>query len=539
MMKKKTFGWIALSLVGLIIVFLVGRRGVEFVVQGPRQEQGDTDLRFTEVPTDFVHTSDFVAALPFMALSAIDVDVDGVDEIFVGGGIGQQDALLSYTQAGLTTLRNGYQTLKDLSDTTYGAASIDATNDGLPDLFVARSSGIYLYVNTGNGFAGEKVSIPLDSKSMPLSIAFADLNKDGAVDLYLSNYIRPEFVEGQTVFNDLEYGGVNNLLLNNGDNTFTDITRQAGVFHQHNSFVSVFVDLDDDGNSELIIAHDTGVPTIYRNNGDLTFSEINLPVTNSYPMGIAVSDYNNDGLLDLYFSNVGNTLPEMMLRGDLRDDQVLHTDYILLENKGGLVFEDVANQHNAATYGFGWGVVSSDFNNDTLADYLVTQNYIRFPGVRTGLFRLYPGSLLEQKPDGNFVPVEEVAGIANQNFGVTIVVTDFNQDGWPDAVIGNLDGELRAFLNNGGANHWLKVRLPDAPESIGALVSLKTASGQRYVNQFYTSEGLGSDQSSELFFGLGNVDSLEVLKIKFQNGAIQEFSQPRVDSVIEVEIPVR
>lgn len=534
-MKKIAFGCIALVLLGLVVSFFLGRRGIELVVQGPRQDQGQTELRFSEIPTDFTHTSDFVAALPFMALSAIDVDVDGVDEIFAGGGIGQQDGLLAFDGTGAFSTLSGYSTPKDESDPTYGAASIDATNDGLPDLFVVRPSGLYLYVNTGTGFAGQQVAFPLDRKSLPLSIAIADLNKDGAVDLYLSNYIRTEFVEGETIFNDLEYGGVNNLLLNNGDNTFTDITREAGVYHQHNSFLSVFVDLNDDGHSELVVAHDTGVPTIYRNNGDLTFDEVVLPVTFSYPMGIAVSDYNNDGRLDLYFSNVGNTLPIALLRGDLRDDQTLNTDYILLENKGDLVFEDVASQHNASDYGFGWGLVSYDFNNDTRADYLVSQNYIRFPGVRSGLFSLYPGRLLQQMEDGNFMPVEEVAGIANENFGVTMVVSDFNQDGWPDTVLGNLDGELRAFLNDGGSNHWLKVKLPDAPDSIGALVILETASGQKYVNQFYTSEGLGSDQSNELFFGLGAESSLAELTITFQNGDVQIFRQPSVDSTISAE----
>jgi len=535
-MKKIAWGCVLVVVLGVLVFLFVGRETVEMVVQGPRQVQGETDLRFSEIPTAFTHTSDFVAGLPFMALSAIDADGDGVDEIFAGGGIGQQDALLSYDGNQLVISPLGRGITKDNDDPSYGAASIDATNDGLVDLFVARSSGLYFYENTEAGFDGQKVAFPLDEKSMPLSIAFADINKDGAVDIYLSNYIRTEFVEGETIFNDLEYGGINNLLLNNGDNTFTDITRSAGVYHQHNTFLSVFVDLNDDGHSDLVIAHDTGVPSIYRNNGDLTFTNIELPVTYSYPMGIAVSDYNNDGQLDLYFSNVGNTLPEFMLRGDLTDGQTLNKDYILLENRGDFNFVDVAQEHNAANYGFGWGVISFDFNNDTLADYLISQNYIRFPGVRVpGLFTLYAGRLLEQQ-SGRFTPVEEVAGIANQFFGVTMIASDFNQDGWVDVVLGNLDSELRAFINQGGSNHWLKVILPDHPLSIGARVVLETASGNRYVNQFYTSEGLGSDQSSEIFFGLGKEASVSRVTVEFQNGSIETFDNPQVDEVLRVGV---
>lgn len=112
---------------------------------------------------------------------------------------------------------------KDTSDPTYGASSIDANNDGTVDLFVARSSGLYLYKNNGQDFSGSKIEFPLDKKSMPLSVSFGDINKDGAVNLYVSNYIRPGFVEGETIFNR-QYGGMSNLLLNNGDNTFTNIT---------------------------------------------------------------------------------------------------------------------------------------------------------------------------------------------------------------------------------------------------------------------------------------------------------------------------
>lgn len=533
-MKKKYIICAVVIVVGSAAAFKLLKEGVK-TFQGPKVHQGVTDLRFDEINTAFKHSSDFKAALPFMGLSAVDVDGDGVDEIFVGGGMGQQDAILKYNGDALVTSDFSRSITKDDQDPTYGAMSIDATADGLTDLFVARASGVYFYRNTGSGFQGNKIDFPLDKKSMPLSIAAGDINKDGYVDLYISNYIRPEYVEGETIFNDLEYGGINNLLLNNGDNTFTDVTRSSGLYHQHNSFLSVFVDLNDDGHSELVVAHDTGVPSIYKNNGDLTFTDIDLPVTYSYPMGIAISDSNNDGKLDLYFSNVGPTLPKKILRGDLTAEQSLNTDYILLENKGDLVFEDSAQQRNAALYGFGWGLVSFDFNNDTLADYLISQNYIRFPGATTGLFDLYPGRLLQQKSDGQFQAVEEMAGLSNENFGVNMVITDFNQDGWPDVVLGNLDSELRAFINEGGSNHWLKVKLADSPASLGAIVSLETDAGKTFVNQVYTSEGLGSDQSHELFFGLGEASAIKSVSVKYQNGSIKVIDNPAINSLITIE----
>lgn len=523
---------VVLIILGFIVaLILLAPKIIQYVVQGTEQPQGETDLRFDEIATEFTHTSDFVKALPFMALATIDIDNDGIDEVFVGGGFGQQDSLQKYTENKLTNIPSKDWFTKSLDDATYGASSIDANNDGYIDLFVARNSGLYFYENNGSGFKGHKVDFPLDKKSMPLSVSFGDINKDGAVDIYVSNYIRPEYVEGETIFNQ-EYGGISNLLVNNGDNTFTDITKSSGVYEQHNTFTAVFVDLNNNGHSDLVVAQDTGLVRVFKNNGDLTFEKIDLPVTYSYPMGIAVSDYNNDGYMDLYFSNVGTTLPDFLLRGDLNKDQALNKDYILLENQGDFKFEDKALERNAAKYAFGWGLVSFDFNNDTLADYLITQNYIRFPGVEH--LDLYPGNLLQQYSEGTFKPVEQVAGIGNKKFGVTTVVSDFNDDGWPDAVIGNLDGQLRAFINKGGDNHWLKVSMKDEVASIGALLTLTATDGTSYTNQFYTSEGLGSDQTSTIFFGLGQTSELKSLTVKYQDGQTVLVDSLSVNTTVDV-----
>ncbi|WP_413692630.1 ASPIC/UnbV domain-containing protein [Pseudoalteromonas sp. KJ10-2] len=127
-----------------------------------------------------------------------------------------------------------------------------------------------------------------------------------------------------------------------------------------------------------------------------------------------------------------------------------------------------------------------------------------------------------------------MAGIINKHFGVTTVVSDFNQDGWPDAVIGNLNGKLRAFINNGGKRHWLKVRFKDQTRSLGAIVTLTMENGQTYTNQFYSSEGLGSDQTSDLFFGLDNQTNIKSIQVSYQNGKTVSIDSPQVDSTINL-----
>lgn len=520
------------ALIGLISIVIIGfglPKLIGLLVQGREPPQGETDIRFQAIQLEFEHRTDLDNALPFLGSAAIDIDGDGIDEVFLGGGTEQQDKFFRFQKDRFVPITADTGISKRSGDPTYGAASIDATGDGRADLFVARESGLYLYTNRDGTFSEQRLDIPLEEHSVTLSIALGDINKDGAVDLYLSNYLLSRYVEGETIFNR-PYGAYSNLLINRGDNSFTDVTREAGLHHQHNAFVSVFVDLDNDRWSDLVIAHDTGTVGTWRNNGDLTFTEMPNPTVFSYPMGIAVTDIDHDGLMDIYFSNVGPTLPEFMVRGDLRDDQPLNRDYILLHNEGGFQFTDVARARNAANYGFGWGVVSYDFNNDTLADFLVAQNYVRFPGV--SLLELYPGNLLQQYPGGSFKPVEKRAGLLNPNFGISPIVSDFNDDGWPDVVWANVQGPATAYLNVPADRHWLKVRLADTPASINAVVRVNVADGATYTGQYVPSQGLCSDQTHELFFGLGHIEEVTSVSVVYLDGTEDTMAGPEVDTSV-------
>ena len=105
----------------------------------------------------------------------------------------------------------------------------------------------------------------------PISIAVADLNRDGHFDMYVSGYIRKELIEGLNIFNQEGYGGTSALLINNGDNTFTNKTKESGLFYKHNTFQGVFIDVDQDGLEDLIVAHDTGQVRTWKNLGNMKF----------------------------------------------------------------------------------------------------------------------------------------------------------------------------------------------------------------------------------------------------------------------------
>ena len=508
---------------GTILFLLLSAFGAFRYWQSERQEQGETDLAFAEASLPFTHKADLENSLPFLASAAIDIDGDGADELFLGGGNQQADEIFVFRNGGFVKLALSFS--KDVDDATHGAASIDIDNDGDTDLFVARESGVWFHENLGGAFASEKLALGLADNTTPLSIGFGDINKDGLADMYVAGYLKIELVEGETIFAD-NYGGYSYLFLNEGSGSWRDISKSAGVFRQHNTFIGLFVDLDNDADSDLVIAQDTGRVEMYSNNGDLTFSPIENPSVYSYPMGVAAGDYDNDGLIDLYFSNVGYTLPPDLLRGDLTKEDPFNPSYMLFHNDGDLNFTDRAEEENAARYGFGWGTVFADMNLDGLEDLLAAQNYARFPGNE--LLGHYPGKLL-QNYGGRFQPVESAAGAENRLFGIAPIVSDFNSDGWPDLVWANLDGPSIAYLNKGGTRRSLTVRLPNTATSLNARVSVNANNGVTQTKQVITSQGLGSDQGRDLIFGLGDANGVESVNIAFQDGRTQTILAPRLD----------
>ncbi len=523
-----------ISLIAIIsVITLAGSSLLGFRLwQKEWTPQGETDLRFDAARVDFHHQADLENSLPFMAAAAIDIDGDGRDEMFIGGGKNQPDAILKFDNGAFVNNSAQYNLTKDDNDATMGAASLDLDEDGVPELVVARESGVWLHRFANGAATSEKLPFDLADNTTPLSIAFGDVNKDGWADIYVSGYIKIDQVEGETVFTG-NYGGYSYLFLNNGDNTWTDVSREAGVFRQHNTFSAVFADLDNDLDSDLVIAQDTGRVEIYENPGDFPFRLIENPSVYSYPMGVAVGDYDNDGLVDLYFSNVGYTLPPALLRGDLPKDADFNPEYMLFHNDGDLKFSDVARDANAAKFGFGWGVVFADMNLDGYEDLMAAQNYARFPA--NDLLEHYPGKLLQFSPDEQkFHPVEIVAGVENEHFGIAPVVSDFNGDGWPDLFWANLNEPALAYISKGGERNWLKVKLPNNTASLNAIVSVELENGEKLTKQLMTSQGLGSDQSRAFIFGLGDKKAKRVI-VQFQDGDARTYETPTPGSTISVE----
>ena len=510
----------AFFIIPIVIIALVGLVAGMSILD--RQDDYDVDLAGVEVPSyeestiSFNQGNDFSVSLPFLASAIIDIDGDGTEELFLGGSKNTPDGLFRFKDRKLTAIE-GAAGISNGNSASMGSLVLDVDKDGQQDLLVAREDGVWLHHNDKGNFATKTLIATMPDGTVPLSIAVADLNRDGAFDMYVAGYIRHDLVEGQNIFRE-GYGGSSRLFINNGDNTFTDSTEQAGLSYKHNTFQSAFIDIDRDGKEDLITVHDTGHVLTWRNTGGGKFERASNPNSDiySYPMGLGVADLGNDGLADFFFSNVGSTPPDFLIRGDLTDAQISNWKWMLFRNKGNFQFEDIAEKTKIADYEFSWGGVFEDLNLDGMEDLIVSENYIGLPTHKLPFLRLN-GRLLLQTPNGEFAAAEKEAGVINRTFSISPLTADFNGDGRPDIVHANLNGDSTLFLSKAGKGNFLKVELPGDVSSIAATVTANLSDGTTLSRPYVSGEGLCSDSSRTIIFGLGAVSVTDV-KVDYIDG---------------------
>jgi hypothetical protein len=366
---------------------------------------------------------------------------------------------------------------------TYGSCATDLDGDGDVDLIVAHNRGVTLYVKQAGVFQPRPLPVELPENSVPLAIAVSDIDHDGDGDLYLSVFVDfSHFVPA--TFNVPEHAKENRLLRNDGDLHFTDITTPVTASKQ-NTFTSLFVDLDDDGYQDLVVAQNTGQVEILHNLGGGGFESVPLDSGYGFWMGVAAGDVDADGDQDLFFTNVGDSFPGFVVNGDRHDDQRPMNGWLLLRNQGGFRFTDATREAGLAGYGFAWGAVFQDMNLDGRLDLLVSQNYVKWPVHQ--LFKFPSKLLLGAGSGGDFYPVE---GVENPAFSNSPVVADFDGDGRPDLFWLNNDSPSRAFLNRSQGNH-VTVVMPDSVSAQGARVRLE-GEGARHTVEVASASGLGA-----------------------------------------------
>ena len=188
-----------------------------------------------------------------------------------------------------------------------------------------------------------------------------------------------------------------------------------------------------------------------------------------------------------------------------------------------------------ADYEFSWGCIFEDFNLDGRTDLVVSENYVDLPPHKLKFLRL-PCRFMVQNANEEYAAVGAEAGVVNQEFGLSPVTADFNQDGAPDLVHVNLAGHSKVYLSNNPQSGFVKVKLPNVVESVSALVKAELADGRTIYEPFVKGEGLCSDSSPMVTVGTGGSE-VKSVEVTYLNGKSQTFDAPELGSTLVGELP--
>ena len=331
-------------------------------------------------------------------------------------------------------------------------------------------------------------------------------------------------------------GAADRLYRNDGNGSFTDVSRTAGIANPAGKGLGlVFGDFDADGHIDLYVANDTVRDFLYENRGNGTFRDVTFDAGVGYDpggnpqagMGVDAADLNGDGLLEIFVTNFA------------------YENNFLFRNRGNLQFENVSGDGDLSSglLPLGFGARLFDFDNDGDSDIYVANGHIEdrihlyFPQLSHA-----QRDLLYENRDGQFRDVSRKAGSAFrlENVGRGAAVADYDNDGDLDIVVSNSGGTPTLMRNEGGnRNHWLAILAKGTRSNshgFGTRVRVQTGSRSQLKEINNVSSYLSSSDL-RLYFGLGRQTQAERITLTWPGGVKQELRNIAADQVLSIQEP--
>jgi len=495
-------------------------------------------------------------------VALFDYDRDGWLDIYITNSLTVETVNNPRSSRSALYHNNGDGTFTDVTEKSglaypgwaMGVTTADYDADGWPDVYVTCLGPNHLYHNNGDGtFTDVTQKTGVDDARWSTGAAFGDYDNDGNIDLFVANYVDfhlkdlPEFGKGKFC----QYRGIpvqcgprglpgagDSLFHNNGDGTFTDVSKRAGVSDPDGRFgmSALWTDLDGDGWMDLYVANDSGPNFLYKNNRDGTFKEIGLlsgcavreDGSEQGSMGIAIGDYNHDGLLDIFIANFSDEPKTLYRQG------------------AGMFFDDVSFASKVAQVSIpyvGWGVDFIDFDNDGWVDLMEVNGHVYPQMDNASSSTTYTQRILlfHNERNGTFSEVAASCGDALMLRRVSrgAAFGDIDNDGDVDVVINNLDGAPVVLRNDGGNNNnWISIKTVGAKknrDALGALVKV-TADNLVQLREVYSGGSYISQNDTRLHFGLGKKNRIDSIEIRWPSGGKTEvFRDVAVNQFLVIE----
>jgi enediyne biosynthesis protein E4 len=478
----------------------------------------------------------------------IDFDRDGWPDIYFSNNPSVEQQLKGVRANGALYRNNHDGTFTDVTTKAslktacfgMGGSVGDYNNDGWPDLYLTCLGGNILYRNNGDGtFTDVTSKAGVADGRWSTGSAFGDYDGDGFVDLMVTNYLDfhlndlPGFGKASTC----KYRGIDvqcgprgmpgagdSLFHNNGDGTFTDVTKSAGV-SDPNGFYGLGVtwsDFDHTGRPDIFVANDATPNFLYRNDGHGKFAEIGTESGTSLTddgslqgsMGVAIGDYLHNGRPSIFITNFAEQYNT------------------LYRNDGKYDFRDVSFQSGLAVASLPWvkwGTAFFDIDNDGWQDLVAVSGHVypQVDSLPSGARYREPGVLSINQGNGTFCDASKQSGTALQELRVLrgLAAGDLFNDGRIDLVIEDLDGAPMILRNQDPAeNHWIGLELQGTKSNrlaLGAEVRV-TAGAVTQTDEVRSGGSYLSQNDLRLHFGLDSAKTIDALEIRWPSGLVEK-----------------
>jgi hypothetical protein len=490
-----------------------------------------------------------------------DYDRDGWLDIYFTNAPTVEMAVKGETSLGVLYHNNHDGTFTDVTAKSglnkpcfaMGGAVGDYDNDGWPDLYVTCLGGNVLYHNNGDGsFTDVTAKAGVADGRWSTGASFGDYDGDGLVDLMVTNYVDFHLndLPGFGSAPNCKYRGISvqcgprglrgagdSLFHNNGDGTFTDVSKAAGVSDPDGYYGMgvIWADFNNTGHPDIYIANDSTPKYLYKNLGGGKFKDIGLQSgtavsedgSEQASMGIAVGDYNHSGRPSLYVTNFSD-------ENDL-----------LYRNDGDWNFTEVSYPAGVALPSLPWvkwGTAFVDLDNDGWLDLITVSGHVypQVDSLPSGPGYREPKLLNMNQKDGSFCDASDQAGpaLTEKRASRGLAVGDLFNDGNMDVVIGDIDGAPTVLRNHGvPGRHWVSFELAGGPKSNRLALNARlkiVAGGVTQTDEIHSGGSYLSQNDLRVHFGLGPATKIDSLEIRWPSGKVETLTNLAADQFYSV-----